>query len=75
MLFGSFPKITESGSSWYWNGYGAHAVVGYGYERYGFLGLGLAYRVHYGWEVTGGDFSDIHLDNGVHGSNLKMLAR
>lgn len=56
-LFGNFDMLNGKN--------GNHAVIAYGYKKYGFLSLGYKYRVHYGWNGN----NDIWLD-GVIGSKL-----
>lgn len=66
MLFGNFPNIVDSGK-------GNHVVVAYGYENYGFLNLGVRYRVHYGWPPSYGiNMNDIKLDMPTVGSSFFM---
>lgn len=47
---------------------GNHAVVAYDYAKYGFLNLGVKYRVHYGWE----GYPSVWLEDPLLGSNLFM---
>lgn len=60
-MFGSYPKVNGTGNA-------MHAIVCYGYKRFGFLNLGLAFRVHYGYS----DYTDIWLESVLTGTIMVM---
>lgn len=62
-LFGSLPQLTSNNKV-------NHAVVAYDYQTYGFLNMGVKYRVHYGWS----GYSSVWLDSPVVGTVMFLTA-